>query len=315
MRKRLIVGLSLAVVLIGLLVLDGFLATLAAWHGHVPGTAPDIRPWLCNGLVSTVIVLVLTVLAVHELVLFARARGYRPFGRTAQIFAAALVIGPYVSYNLVALTGKYDESLGMLWLAIALGFTFLLQAILYRTENAMEHLAITLFIIFYAGGLAGFMTKLRMEVGGPAGVTLLLFSMFLVKMTDTGAYFTGRFLGRHKLVPWLSPKKTWEGLVGGLIVTTLLAIGIGQLLIQARLIALHDPRFANTAALALVGISLGIFSAAGDLCASLLKRDAAVKDSGQALPGLGGVLDILDSPLLAAPVAWFIWTRVLHVSG
>lgn len=66
--------------------------------------------------------------------------------------------------------------------------------------------------------------------------------------------------------------------------------------------------------LLLLGVLLGIFSVAGDLCASLLKRDAAVKDSGATFPGLGGVLDVLDSPLLAAPVAWLFWTRIFHVA-
>lgn len=313
MRKRLIVGLTLAATLIALLLLDGYLSqvTLPVWL--LPGLGLDLAPWLLHGAVSTAVVLVLTVLATHELVLLARARGYHPFGRTAQFFAAALVIGPYVSFNLSPLTGAYDESLGMFWMALAVGCMFLLQALLYRTRSAMEHPAITVFIIFYSGGLAGFMTKLRMEVGGATGLVLLLFSMFLVKMTDTGAYFIGAALGRHKMVPWLSPKKTWEGLAGGLAVTVLCAVGIGLWLHRVQWIRVTDPFLPMPWALAVLGLALGIASAAGDLCASLLKRDAAVKDSGRALPGLGGILDILDSPLLAAPIAWLFWTRVFNV--
>jgi len=240
-------------------------------------------------------------------------RGHRPFGLTAQVFAAALVIGPYVSFNLTPITGGYDESLPMLWLAVALGFAFLWQAVKCGTQHAVENVAVTFFIVFYAGGLAGFMTKLRMEVGGPTGVAVLLFSNFLVKITDTGAYFTGRALGRHKLIAWLSPKKTWEGFVGGLVTTVVLALAIGHLLHTAGIVRIEERYMAYSWALVLLGLLLGLFSAAGDLCASLLKRDAAVKDSGQALPGLGGVLDVLDSPLLAAPVAWLFWTRMFHV--
>ncbi|MCK4341761.1 MAG: phosphatidate cytidylyltransferase [Phycisphaerae bacterium] len=312
MRKRLIVGLSLAALIIALLLLDGYLAPEHSKEQPPPEHAFDLVAWLCNGAICTAVVLVLTVLATYELVGFARARGYRPFGTTAQFFAAVLVIGPYISFNLSPLTGGYDESWGLLWMAIALSCVFLLQAVRRGTENTMENLAITIFIIFYAGGLAGFMTKLRMEVGGSAGVAVLLFSCFLVKMTDTGAYFTGRLIGRHKMVPWLSPKKTWEGFAGGIVITIVCAVVIGYWLDDSGLVRLRE-RDAYPWALLLLGLLLGLFSAGGDLCASLLKRDAAVKDSGQALPGLGGVLDVVDSPLLAAPVAWVFWTRMFHV--
>lgn len=315
MGKRIVVGLSLSVLIIALLVLDGQLAAHGAPRVPMMGGLVDLGPWLTNGAICAVVVLVLTVSATHELVHLARARDYHPFGRTAQVFAAILVLGPYISFNLREVTGAYDESWGLLWMAIGLAFMFLLQAVIHRTRNAMENLATTIFIVFYAGGLGSFMTKLRMEVGGTVGVTLLLFSVFLVKMTDTGAYFTGTLLGRHKMVPWLSPKKTWEGFVGGVVVTVLCALGVGYWLQSAGLLTLRDPRMPFAAAMVLLGLLLALFSAAGDLCASLLKRDAAVKDSGQTLPGLGGVLDILDSPLLAAPMAWLFWTRIFHVAS
>ncbi len=313
MRRRLIVGLSLAGGLLTLLVLDAWLARVQPPDWPVPGTTMNLGHWVTNGLLSTTLVLALTVLAVHELVHLARGRGYRPFGRTARVFAAALVLGPYVSYNLSPLAGAYDESLGMLCLAVAVGFCFLLQTILYRTENAIEHMSITLFIMYYAGGLAGFMIKLRMEVGGGLGIVLLIFSVFLVKMTDTGAYFTGRALGRTQMVPWLSPKKTWEGFAGGMVTTVLCAVGVGYALKSFGWIEFANPHVSFLGAMVLLGVLLGVFSAAGDLAASVLKRDAAVKDSGQSLPGLGGVLDVLDSPLLAAPVAWLFWTRLFPV--
>lgn len=311
MRTRLLVGIPLSVAIITLLLLDGYLAAQPAPAWHAWGL--DWGPWLTRGALCTAVVLVLTLAATHELVALARARGHRPFGLTAQVFAAVLVIGPYVSFNLSPITGGYDESLGMLWLAVSLGFVFLLQAVARRTENAMENTAFTLFIVFYAGGLAGFITKLRMEVGGSTGVAVLLFSMFLVKMTDTGAYFTGRALGRHKMIPWLSPKKTWEGFVGGMVTTVVLALAIGYWLHTAGIVRVQERYMTYPWALVVLGLLLGIVSVAGDLCASLLKRDAQVKDSGHMLPGLGGVLDIVDSPLLAAPVAWLYWTRIFHV--
>ena len=314
MRTRLLVGISLAVAITALLLLDGWLSACPppVWRG--PGLNLDLGPWLTNGAICTAVVLVLTVAAAYELTQLARARGHRPFGLTAQVFAAALVIGPYISFNLSPVTGGYDESLGMLWLTIALGFIFLLQAVTRGTENAMENMAFTIFIVFYAGGLAGFITKLRMEVGGSTGVAVLLFSIFLVKMTDTGAYFTGRAWGRHKLIEWLSPKKTWEGFVGGMVTTVVCALAIGTWLHMAGIVRIQERYMSYPWALVVLGLLLGIVSVAGDLCASLLKRDAAVKDSGQVLPGMGGVLDVVDSPLLAAPVAWLFWTRMFHLA-
>ncbi len=315
MRKRLLVGIPLALVIIGLLLLDARLAATRAPALRVPGFDADLAQFATNGGICAAIVLVLTLAGTWELVLLARARGYRPFGRTAQVFAAALVLGPYISFNLRDVTGGYDESWGLLWMALALAFVFLLQAVRHRTANAMENLAITIFIIYYAGGLAGFMTKLRMELGGGTGVAALLFSVFLVKMTDTGAYFAGRLLGRHKMIAWLSPKKTWEGFAGGMLTTVVLAVLVGQCLHAAGLLRLEERYLPHAAALAVFGLVLGLFSVAGDLFESLLKRDAAVKDSGQALPGLGGVLDVMDSPLLAAPAAWVLFTRVFHVQS
>ena len=313
MRTRLLVGIPLALAIIALLLLDGHLSARPAQVWLVPVLGIDVGPWLVHGLVSTMVILVLTVLATHELVHMARGRGHRPFGFTSQLFAAALVVAPYVSFNLSPLTGAYDESWGLLWLTIALGFVFLLQAAQRGTADAMENIAITVFIVSYAGGLAGFMTKLRMEVGGRTGMAVLLFSVFLVKITDTGAYFTGRAFGRHKMIAWLSPKKTWEGFAGGLVTTVLCALAIGYWLHTSGIVRIQERYMAYPWALVILGLLLGLFSVAGDLCESLLKRDADVKDSGRGLPGLGGVLDIMDSPLLAAPVAWLFWTRMFHV--
>lgn len=317
MRKRLAVGLTLAVVLVGLMVLDGWMARsmpAAAARPDAPFLL-DLRYWLYNGAITTAIVLVLTAATAHELVGLARNRGYRPFARTAQFFAALLVVAPFVNRNWAHFTGAYDESWGLLWLACAIGFCFIVQAALHKTDHAMENLATTIFIVCYTGGLSGFMTKLRMEVGGAEGVAVLLFSMFIVKMTDTGAYFTGRAFGRHRMIEWLSPKKTWEGFIGGMTTAVVLSIVVGLQLHAAGLAPLERARLSPVVAFALLGLLMGIYSVAGDLAASLLKRDAQVKDSGHALPGLGGVLDVMDSPLLAAPVAWFFWTHIVSTPG
>jgi len=291
------------------MLIDGWLSRRPPRGWLVAGF--DVGPWLCNGAICTLIVLILTVLAAAELLGFLRQSNCRPNRAVVHLFAAGLVIGPYLSFNLRHEADWYDESWGMLWVSIALGVAFLWQALRRGTENATQNVASAVFIIVYTGGLAGYMTRLRMEIGGYEGVAILLFSMFLVKMTDVGAFFIGRAFGRHRFIPWLSPQKTWEGFLGGVVVAVVCSVALGAYLHYGDIARLTDGPLAYPWGMVWFGLLMALFSVAGDLVASLLKRDAAVKDSGKILPGMGGVLDVLDSPLLAAPVAWFFWTRLV----
>ena len=155
----------------------------------------------------------------------------------------------------------------------------------------------TLLITVYLGVLPAFWLLLRRE----ESAWVIAAAMLATKMCDIGAYFTGRAIGRHKLIPWLSPGKTWEGLAGGLA----WAAVAGLLLEAAGRQWLPDATLGWTAA-AVLGAMLGLTGQLGDLTASALKRDAGVKDSGS-LPGFGGLLDVLDSPIMTAPVAWAGW--------
>jgi phosphatidate cytidylyltransferase len=312
-RQRVISGSLLGLGSIVLMVLD---SRLAAWCAPgESGTGVDVVAWLSNGAITTLILLVLSALAAREVTGFVRVAGLRPNRAVVQLFATGLVIGPYISFNLGQQSEWYDESWGMLWVSLALGVAFLLQAVRRGTEHATLNVASTVFVIVYTGGLAGYLTRLRMEVGGYEGALILLFSVFLVKINDVGAFFTGQSFGKHKLIPWLSPKKTWEGFVGGILVTVACAVGVGSWLHYAGVTTLGDGPFAYPWGLVWLGLLMAVFSVAGDLVASMLKRDAAVKDSGDAIPGMGGVLDIFDSPLLAAPAAWFFWTRLVQTGG
>jgi phosphatidate cytidylyltransferase len=313
LRQRLIFGSALTVALIGLLLLDGYLATLDPphWTWRLPG-GHELHPgaWLLNGTITALLVLAFTLLAARELVRFFRAAGYRASGVAAQFFAAGFVIGPYIAFNLERDAGGHDESWVVIWLALAVCVAFLLQAVRRGTQRAMVNLATTVFIIVYTGVLAGFLTRLRMEIGGSSGAVLLMFSVLVVKMTDIGAFLAGNLLGRHKLIEWLSPKKTWEGLAGGVLLAVICAVALGSYLHLSGIAPLSGGTLAYPWLLLIFGLLMAAFSVAGDLCASLLKRDAAVKDSGHAIPGMGGILDLLDSPLLAAPAAWLFWTRL-----
>jgi len=127
--------------------------------------------------------------------------------------------------------------------------------------------------------------------------TLSLF--ILIWVADIGAYLSGKTMGKHKLAINISPGKTWEGLVGGLITSGIVAV------VGSWLLAKNGIAAPTLVASAFMGVLMGGFGQMGDLAASLLKRDAGVKDSGSSLPGFGGAMDLIDSPILVAPLAYW----------
>jgi len=145
--------------------------------------------------------------------------------------------------------------------------------------------------------LVAFPLSFGVRLHGVAGVgpELLLFSLVIIWVGDTAAYFVGRSIGRYKLAPKLSPQKTWEGTVASLVGSLLVALAF------ARWVAIPVGHLIGMAA---VG---NIFGQAGDLLESAYKRSAGVKDSGSLLPGHGGILDRIDALILAIPVVWYYW--------
>jgi len=185
--------------------------------------------------------------------------------------------------------------------ASAMAVLFLLSLIKHswrtqRTDGAVTVAAVTMLSLIYLGTLPGFYLAIRRD----HSVWLIAAIILVCKSCDIGAYFTGRAIGKRKLIPWLSPGKTWEGLVGGVIFCGLVAVGI---------CAITNNAGVTDYSLWYVGISgvfIGAFGQFGDLVASLFKRDAGIKDSGQAIPGFGGVLDVIDSPIVVAPLAYWL---------
>jgi phosphatidate cytidylyltransferase len=161
--------------------------------------------------------------------------------------------------------------------------------------------ALTSFVYF--GLMFGFVLVLRRE----HSAWVVLGVLVITKSCDIGAYFTGKLVGRHKLILWLSPGKTWEGLIGGIITASALGVAFAHL-VTYHTISPGSPPIAWWHG-ALLGAMLAITGQTGDLVASLLKRDAGVKDSSSILPGFGGVLDVIDSLLPAAPVAYWLLHR------
>lgn len=180
-------------------------------------------------------------------------------------------------------------------------FAALRRAWVKQTENAIVHMAGTSLATLYLGGLAWFLMALRVQrLSYFVGSTLVVLMVLLVvKFTDIGAYFGGRAIGKHKLIPWLSPGKTWEGLACGLLVSGIIGVVVSRWA--------FGPDYPIWEAF-LFSVIIGAIGQLGDLLESMMKRDAEVKDSSSLIPGFGGILDVIDSPLLAAPFAYLLFS-------
>jgi phosphatidate cytidylyltransferase len=179
---------------------------------------------------------------------------------------------------------------------------FLVEMATFRgSGGSVYRIALLVWIVAYVGLLPSFLAQLRwLGDGGHRGTVALALTIFVPKCGDIGAYFTGRFLGRHPMTPTLSPKKTWEGLAGGLAAAVATAAGINYLG--------PAPVLSGAAVVAGFGLTVGGAGVLGDLAESLIKRDCGHKDASQVVPGFGGVLDVVDAVLFAAPVA-YLWLR------
>lgn len=161
-----------------------------------------------------------------------------------------------------------------------------------RRENTgtILDISVTIFGILYVSWFLSFLIKIRYLVGG---ISFLATVLIITKLGDIGAYMVGSRFGKIPLIPRISPKKTVEGAIGGLIFSLLGALASRVFL------KLSYPH------LIFIGIFLGILAQLGDLSESLMKRDCQIKDSGNIFPGLGGVLDLIDSLLFTAPAFYF----------
>lgn len=244
-----------------------------------------------------------------ELLTLFKAGGIRP--RRSTVYAGILFmmtlcwLACFRSFSHIQAEGWHVAAhaclLTMLAMAGGVIIAFIGEMARYKEPGgATKNLAGAIFVITYIGMLGCFMIMLRIAYGIGAVLSLVV----VTKFCDMGGYTFGRLFGYHKWVPGLSPKKTVEGAIGGL----LFAI-VGAYLTMNVLFPYIMGRPSNTTLAGLItfGILVGLTGSTGDLAASLIKRDVGRKDSGSIVPGFGGFLDIFDSLLLAAPVAFAMW--------
>jgi phosphatidate cytidylyltransferase len=195
---------------------------------------------------------------------------------------------------------------------VAVLAVFVVEMIRYRAPGrSVAQLAAAVLSFAYVGLLLSFIVQLRavepagLPVSDDLGLVALVSLIAVVKAGDIGAYTVGRLIGRHKMAPILSPGKTWEGAAGAVIFAALAAWLVLTLWVERKESVGADSR--SPIPWLVYGVLVGAVGLLGDLAESLLKRDLGRKDSSSWMPGFGGVLDLLDSILFAAPVAYLLW--------
>ncbi|MBU0548043.1 MAG: phosphatidate cytidylyltransferase [Candidatus Omnitrophica bacterium] len=241
--------------------------------------------WLC-GLIATIFIIV----GLYEYFMMLEKKGiniYKYFG-----IGMGAVIPLSIMFRF-----EPTKSWELLFIVLALFFILLMQFKRRDSSGVIVDISTTLFGILYVSWFFSFIIKIRYLSGGFGFLVALL---LIVKLGDIGAYLVGSRWGKRPLMQHISPKKTIEGALGGLLFSVLgalisksfLPFGYGQLLLTA--------------------ICLGVLGQLGDLSESLLKRDCQIKDSGSIFPGMGGVLDQIDSLLFTAPVFYFYLSVIVR---
>jgi phosphatidate cytidylyltransferase len=245
-----------------------------------------------GGIVLTVLVGTLTLRELYQMV---RRMGCEPFDRLGLLFGAAIMLAPVARYPMVT-----PETI----LAVA-AVVFAIRIVGERNpENRVESLAWTLFGLIYVPFMLQFLVRILL-INGPhahTGLALALWLIAVSKFCDVGALLSGMAFGKHKMAPVISPKKTWEGAIGGVITSAALGAGIAWFC-RDYLPVSFTPLLA-----AAVAAPVAVFGIVSDLVESVIKRRANTKDSGATIPGIGGMFDLSDSLILTAPIGFLVFS-------
>jgi phosphatidate cytidylyltransferase len=254
--------------------------------------------WFFRTNGALVLIGVISVMTLHEFYKLMQASGYRPFHKLGLVFGGLITMAPWLE------TMIRFPSHTLIGLATA---AFSIRLLGERTpENRVESLGASLFGLIYVcwmlQNLVRIILPLPNDTVTPDGrLVLCLWLVATTKFCDAGALLSGMAFGKHKMSPVISPKKTWEGAIGGVIVS----MAVGWLV--ARLGRDVFPPHITPGVAALMALPIAILGIVADLVESVIKRRANIKDSGAAIPGLGGFFDMSDSLILAAPVGYLLF--------
>ena len=240
---------------------------------------------LGNQQIFDVVVTLISAMAIYEVVCAVGLKKYKPMIVLAALMPAALTIVSYISQEYISPT---------IFLFIAL---FLIMMLFNHREYSFSK--VSLFITISTMISLSFLHVIMVRRLGNENLDVLVV-LIGSWITDTCAYFTGFFLGKHKLAPEISPKKTVEGSIGGVLGVILILVAYAYAIGNIMNVSV------NLVSVVIIGLVAGIVSQFGDLCASIIKREHNIKDFGNIMPGHGGVMDRFDSLLFVAPAVYYI---------
>jgi phosphatidate cytidylyltransferase len=261
---------------------------------------------LVSDYVFLVIMVLLAVTGLAEFYGLAAKRGLVCFERWGILGGTLLMVGTFL--NLTGQIGTSGSPARVNDFETSFLILFVLGLCLRQFFSrsgtvGMVAISTTLFGLMYVPWLLNFIQKINF-FPGVEGHYYLLYFVLITKFSDTGAYVVGSLIGRHKMIPRISPGKTWEGVAGAIVITTLAS------LLFVHFLGSHMAGMTWTHAV-ILGLLLGGCAVVGDLIESIFKREAGAKDSGRFFPGIGGILDLVDSLLFNAPIMYLYLRHVL----
>jgi phosphatidate cytidylyltransferase len=276
-------------------VLSRIFSTLLLWS-VVLGSLYYLGSHAAVGLIT-----ILSALTLHEFYGMTRKMGLKPFHWMGVSIGVLMTAVPY--YLALYLEAPEIGQSIPIGLVVATLIISCARSLGERDiSNRIESIAATVIGVLYIPFLLQFLVGILMrDTDNGDNLTLCLWVVAVSKFCDVGALLTGLAIGRHKMAPSISPKKTWEGAVGGVLIST----GVGAAI--AYFAADRFPVEMTPLVAALIAAPLAIVTIISDLIESAVKRRADTKDTGALIPGIGGAFDLTDSLILTAPVAYFIF--------
>ena len=248
---------------------------------------------MAGGWIFALVVAAILARAAWEYAALFRSGGGQP--------SALMLLGAVLAIFVARLYSGFVHDSWLLSVIVAITLTIHLLQFERGRDGAASDFAATLSGIFYIGLLGSYLLLVRLIP--QHGEWWFMLTLFAVMLADTSAYFIGSAFGKHRMTPRLSPKKSWEGYIGGVILTTL---GMPLFLLLFRFFGLPDMPAFSVVNAGILGLVIGVVPTLGDLGISMIKREMQQKDTSDILPGHGGVLDRIDSWLWAMPIGYYL---------